>query len=250
MNKRSALIFSAGLFLLAVAFFIIFLYSGTGKKEGAIILPQGSAQLTENVDIAQRNNEKVTAATVDTSNVQAVIGTLERPAGYELSALVTYYYDGTKEDFTSQLWSNGVIQRGTITNGDGAAEKNVLLTASHVYIWGDENDGYYRGQRDQFTIEDELRMPTYESVLALSAEKIKEAKTVSFEGRFCIYLQSEHDDNITRNWYIDIANALLIACDTKDNGELIYSMRCASLKVGEQDEELFALPSGGVPFNY
>ena len=249
MNKRSALIFSAGLFLLAVAFFIIFLYNGTGKKEGAIILPQGSAQLTENVDIAQRNNEKVTAATVGASNVQAVIGTLERPAGYELSALVTYYYEDTNKSFTSHLWSNGSIQRGAVTNSDGQIEKNALLTASHIYIWGDESDVYYRGQRDQFTVEDELRMPTYESVLALSADSIKEAKTTNYEGRLCIYVQSEYDSNITRDWYIDIANALLIACDTKDNGELIYSMRCTSLKIGEQDEELFALPSGGVPFN-
>lgn len=249
MNKRSALIFSAGLFLLAVAFFVIFLYNGTGKKEGEILLPQGSAQMTENVDIAQRNNERVSQALVDSTNVQAVINTLERPTGYELSALVKYYYDETSVNFTSWIWSNGDVQRGMVSDSSGKVEKNILLTTTNVYIWGEGSNVYYRGRRDQITIEDEVRMPTYESVLALPSESIKEAKTTEHEGRLCIYLQSEYSNEITRDWYIDIANALLIACDTKENGKLIYSMRCASLKVGEQNEELFALPSGGVPFS-
>lgn len=250
MNKRSALIFSAGLFLLAVAFFIIFISNGSVKKEGDIVLPQGSAQLTENVDIAQRNNEKMLEASIDATNVQSVIKSLERPSEYELVAEIAYYYDNQSKIFTSTLWSSGSLQRGRIEKQDGNLERNVLKTADNVYIWGEKSDTYYRGPANKLTIEDEIRMPTYESVLQLSVDSILDAKTTQQGGRFCIYIKSEHEEGkIVREWYIDVANALLISCDTRENGELIYAMNCKSLNVEKQNEDLFAIPTVSIPNN-
>ena len=250
MNKRSALIFSAGLFLLAVAFFVIFLYNGTGNNQGEIILPQGSAELTENVDIAQRNNDKMQEAKVDSGNVQEIIKSLERPREYELVADVIYYYENKSESFVSTIWTNDSSQRGQVKTDEGKIERNVLKTSGSVYIWGEKSDSYYKTTSNRFTLEDEIRIPTYESVLELSRDSILKAETTNYEGRFCIYLQSLHDDGeITREWYIDVANCLLIACDTKDNGKIIYSMHCNSLKVEKQSEDLFAVPTISIPTN-
>lgn len=248
MNKRNALIISAGLFLLAVAFFIIFISNGTGKKSGDIVLPQGSAQFTENVDIAQRNNNKIAVVTVDKLNVKEIIASLERPLEYELVAEIIYFYEDQNASFTSVLWANGIVQRGQIKTSEGSIERNVLKTGTSLYIWGESGDVYYKGTANQFSMEDEIRMPTYEDILQLEDEEgILSVETTTYEGRFCIHLQSAQNGNFVREWYIDVANALLIACDTKENDKLIYSMRCTSLKVEEQDDELFAVPVVSVP---
>ena len=88
-------------------------------------------------------------------------------------------------------------------------------------------------------------MPTYESILAISADDIIDAGVREHNGRLCVYLTSSYElGRYTREWYVDIDSGLMYSCDTREGGELVCSVICRDMTIGEQDSGLFVLPNG------
>ena len=245
MKKRTALMFSAGLFVVVLAVLIIFLMNGSLKSQGAIVLPQGSAQIEEAEDIARRNRRKVTEITVTVDNVQAVVASLSRPNGYSYTAEKTYYYQNDIARSVCMLRVNGDMGRVDLFDRDGKVQKQLIYTRSDMYMWGRGDSAYYTAVRDGFTLENEAGLPTYESVLGLDSDAIVEAGLKEHNGRLCVYLVSSYQQGrYTREWYIEIDSGLLYSCDAKDNGRLIWSVTSVDMTIGQQDSTLFVLPNG------
>ena len=245
MKKRTALMFSAGLFLIVLAVLIIFLMNGSLKSQGNIVLPQGSAQIEEAEDIARRNRRTVTEITVTTDNVQAVVASLSRPVSYSYAAEKTYYYQNTSSLSVCLVRVSGEFGRVDLFDTDGKVQKQLIYTRSDLYMWGRGDTTYYTSSRDGFTLENEAGLPTYESVLELEADAIVEAGLKEHNGRLCIYLISAYEQGrYTREWYIEIDSGLLYSCDTRDRDRLIWSVVCRDMTIGQQDSALFVLPNG------
>ena len=245
MKKRTALMFSAGLFLVVLAVFFSLIINGSLKNEGEIILPQGSAPIEEAVDIAKRNQRVIKEVTIDTQNVKDVISTLSKPASYSYIAQTVYYYPEGSSTSSSFVGASLDMCRVITYDAVGNVKKNLILTKDNVYMWGEGDSVYFKGNRGDFSIEDEAGLPTYESILSVRTEDIIRAGLAEHNGRLCVYLTSSHElGRYTRDWYVDIDSGLLYSCDTKENGALIYSVVCFDMSIGVQDMSLFVLPNG------
>lgn len=245
MKKRTALMFSAGLFLIVLAVLIILLMNGSMKSQGSIVLPQGSAQIEEAEDIARRNHRTVTEITVTKDNVQAVVASLSRPASYSYAAEKTYYYQSASSLSVCLVRVSGELGRIDLFDTEGKVQKQLIYTRSDLYMWGRGDSSYYTSSRNSFTLENEAGLPTYESVLELDSADIVDAGLKEHNGRLCVYLTSAYEQGrYTREWYIEIDSGLLYSCDIKDNGRLIWSVVCRDMTIGQQDSSLFVLPNG------
>ena len=245
MKKRTALMFSAGLFLIVLAVLFGLLMNGSLKSEGNIVLPQGSMQIEDTVDIAGHNQRVVREVTVRPDNVQAVVATLSRPVSYSYTAEKISYYPEGSASAISLLRVSGNMGRVDMFDTDGRIQKQLIYTQSEVYMWGKGDVAYYKGSRTSFSPEDEAGLPTYESVLSLDPNCIIDAGLTEHNGRLCIYLTSSYyDGRYTRDWYIDIDSGLLYSCDARDNGEVIWSVLRKEMVISEQDSSLFVLPNG------
>ena len=245
MKKRTALMFSAGLFLIVLAVLFSLLINGSLRSEGGIVLPQSSTQIEEAVDIAKRNRRKINEVTVTADNVQAVIATLSRPQAYGYTAEKTYYYPSGSALSLSLVRVSGDRGRVDVFDTTGTVYKQLVCTLTNVYIWGRGELSYYTADRNAFSLEDEAGVPTYESILAISADDIIDAGVREHNGRLCVYLTSSYElGRYTREWYVDIDSGLMYSCDTREGGELVCSVVCRDMTIGEQDGGLFVLPNG------
>lgn len=245
MKKRTALMFSAGLFLIVLAVLFSLLINGSLRSEGGIVLPQSSTQIEEAVDIAKRNRRKINEVTVTADNVQAVIATLSRPQAYGYTAEKTYYYPSGSALSLSLVRVSGDRGRVDVFDTTGTVYKQLVCTPTNVYIWGRGEVSYYTADRNAFSLEDEAGVPTYESILAISADDIIDAGVREHNGRLCVYLTSSYElGRYTREWYVDIDSGLMYSCDTREGGELVCSVICRDMTIGEQDSGLFVLPNG------
>lgn len=245
MKKRTALMFSAGLFLIVLAVLFSLLINGSLRSEGGIVLPQSSTQIEEAVDIAKRNRRKINEVTVNADNVQAVIATLSRPQAYGYTAEKTYYYPSGSALSLSLVRVSGDRGRVDVFDTTGTVYKQLVCTSAKVYIWGKGELSYYTADRAAFSLEDEAGVPTYESILAISADDIIDAGVREHNGRLCVYLTSSYElGRYTREWYVDIDSGLMYSCDTREGGELVCSVICRDMTIGEQDGGLFVLPNG------
>jgi len=248
MKKQTAMIFSAGLFLIAIAFFFIFMYNDSGKKDGSIVMPQGSAQIEDEADIAKKNQRIMKDVTVTSQNVKSVISLLTRPESYALSASVKYYYGEEETEFAVETLALKGFTKTSIAKAGGDVEKEVVLTPLYLYSWGESKESYYKGPRGDMTAEDGALMPTYESILELDDMSIAKADTRMYKGKLCIFVESVYEQGrFAREWYVDVDSGLLYGCETKENGAVIYRMARTELSIELQDSRAFMLPSGVMP---
>ena len=248
MKKRTALMFSAGLFLIVLAVLFSLLINGSLRSEGDIVLPQSSTQIEDAVDIAKRNHRHISEVTVTADNVQAVTATLSRPQAYGYTAEKTYYYPSGSAVSMSLVRVSSDRGRVDVFDTSGRIYKQLVYTPGRVYMWGKDDVTYYTAERNGFSIEDEAGVPTYESILALDTADIIDAGVREHNGRLCVYLTSSYElGRYTRDWYVDIDSGLMYSCDTREDGELICSVVCRDVSIGEQESSLFVLPNGQSP---
>ena len=243
MKRRTALIISASLFVIVLAVFFGSLINGSMHNEGSIVLPQGSMQIEEAADIAKRNQRQIAQVTVTADNVQRVVETLSRPSAYSYSAELVYHYPHGSSSKTAEVYVSGDRSRVNVKDSQDTVEKQLVYTKDSLYIWGSDGVLYYEGDRGSFTPEDEAGVPTYESILSLAPSSVTDGGVREYSGRLCVYLTSSYElGRYTRDWYVDIDSGLLHACDTKENGAVIYSVTCRDMQIGEQEQSLFASP--------
>lgn len=249
MKKRSTMALIAAMAVIAVGIFIsLFLSSSDRNDAYTITLPgQGSAVIDPSHDIGESNRSKLQTISVNTSNIQDVIASLERPEAYQCQLETTYYYQDTQSSMKSQLWKSGDLVRISQKLADEQTGQQALLSENWAYLWGAEGI-YTRFVRQERDADLYGRFPTYEDLLDLPREQIVKGEVRELDGQFCLYAETQ--DPVTgelEQWYILVENGILLYAAGTLGGVSTYESRLVNLQLEPTEEGIFLLPDGKQP---
>ncbi len=250
MRKRSIAALIAALFVVAAGVFVSFylIFTDDSGEAYTITLPgQGSANIDPSPELGESNRAHLQTVTIDRTNIQAVIRSLQRPEVYQLHSQTTYYYNGARSVLRSQLWREGDQVRIDQLSADGTKEKQIFLTKDWVYLWGPDKQvaRYVRQNRDADLYS---HAPTYEDLLQLPAEAIQDAQIIEVDGHLCIYVVSlDPLTGETEQWYLLVENGLLISAEGQLDGQLTYQTTISDLQLSLEGQDPFVLPDGTKP---
>lgn len=216
-------------------------YHGNGQ----IVLPNGENAIVVSGDAAGENGALVNGVNVDVSNVQKVIGTLQRPEEYYWEGKTKLSYASSSDEQVFHLSRRGQLSRIELFDSAGNSKQQILLTEKQYYSWNSGSRSFYQGALGGVTPDDAGRLPTYEDVLKLSSDAITEAGYLLHNGQPCIYVKTK-DEKIGSEdrYYISVSSGLLIEATTSLGGMEIYSMQQTLLNVRHIEDSVFVLPNG------
>jgi len=142
MRARNWLPICLCVLLLAGAAVIIVHFGWFKTSTAPVILPDTTA-----IPTAVNENgegEPLVLAEVTPETVQAVVGTLKRPDGYERQLTVTSFWSDGSFTWQVSVWQKGEAVRIRIESEDGTRPaRNLLLRSGILNIWyGDSEEDY------------------------------------------------------------------------------------------------------------
>lgn len=185
---------------------------------------------------------------VTPETVQLMVESLNRYESYSRAVSVTYLSgEETLGTLTAQVWVDGGWTRTDTTLSSGTVE-SVIVGDGQLWLWYDDAGPVHHTVANDHSADLSQRLPTYEDVLELDPDGITDAGYVERDGLDCVYVEFLQPDLDCRyRYWISLGSGLLIAAETEQGGELVYSMTSREITSPmSQQEEIFTLPDGTV----
>ena len=229
--------------LLGIALFVAFLLAQQMlRKQSTITLPESITEGETGKDTP--STDALNVISVSPATVQAAISTLSRPVSYQRTQTIEIFWSGGSSASAAQVAVSGSVIRIDTTLADGSIS-HTLLTGDHIAVWYDDDQTWITLRADQYSADALLRIPTYETVLDLSADSIAHAEYCQKDGVYCIYVQTTPDaEGYAESYWISVRSGLLFFAERTCNGELIYRFSATEPGVDAPTETLFLLPDG------
>ena len=245
MDKKRLAMFtiSFGIVIIAV---VILLVWGTVRRSGHIQLPEAGSGTSDGQSGQEDGSGNLTVVEIRPDTVQLAIEVMERPVVYTQRVSVETFWAGGTGTESSSVWVRDGMIRVDTTTADGSV-RHLLRALEHAYIWYDEESEYVALTAGDFTADAELRIPTYEDILALDQERITDAGYGNYDGVYCIYVAADDEEGYETRYWIGTETGLLNACERYYEGSLVYRMTTADLAVDQTEEAVFLLPDGEQP---
>ncbi len=237
----------------AVALLLVVYFHSIGNRTGeGITLPAEGMELPNTTPSDPVDTEIF--LTITRENVLNVIRSLQRPSCYHQTFTATIYWEGDEAQRTVDLYCQGDIVKGVITEPNQT--KHILSNGTDVYVWYEGETDYFLTQLPETTtIDDILGLPTYETVLELPEDSILEASYVQLDGETpvsCIYIACQlQEDGYVDQYWVDVKNQTLYRANAKFGTEQIYEIQQTAVSVCASGEEVtwdFRLPDGSELF--
>ena len=246
MDRKRLAIFAVA-FGVVIAVVVLLLVRGTVRHSGHIQLPDASAGSEDGGSSDGGGSVDLQVVEVRPDTVQLAIEVMERPGVYTQQVSVETFWDGGSGTQLSSIYvRDGLMRIDTVVGEDSV--RHLLRSGERAYVWYDENTDYAVLTAGDFTAGAELRLPTYEDILALDQERITAAGYEDHEGAYCVYAVTDDGGGYETRYWIGTETGLLAACERYWEGEQIYRMTTLELSVGQADEAMFLLPDGENPF--
>ena len=245
MDKKRLAMFtiSFGVVILAV---VILLVWGSVRRSGHIQLPEAGTGASDGQSGQEDGSGNLTVVEIRPDTVQLAIEVMERPAVYTQRVSVETFWTGGSGTENSSVWvQNGLVRMDTTTAGGSV--RHLLRALEHAYIWYDEGTDYVTLEAGDFTADAELRIPTYEDILALDQDSITDAGYGNYEGVYCIYVAADEGEGYVTHYWIGTETGLLTACERYWEETLVYRMTVSDLAVDQTEDAVFLLPDGEQP---
>lgn len=248
MSRKKMMVFSitGSILLMFVIIFSLFFLGQTNPPISVLptyIIP--SAGVTP--DGSDPGEVIILEITAD--NVQAAIGSLNRPAAYTRTIILDTYLGQGEVSYYVTVWvKNKVCKTSAFRLGSGQTT-NTIVAEEYVYIWYGDDYDYRRvklGQDSPEQAADEYqRIPTYEDILSLDKDEIIEASYAELDSEPCIYVKAETGLlGYTYEYYVSARTGLLVLAQTYDGDTLIHSTAAGSPNLSEPSDDVFRLPDG------
>lgn len=242
MGKHKTTYITIALVLLFVL--ALFAASRTLKRDRVIVLPEQQGEQGSSDNGSAVDSVNTLAVTPDT--VQVAIGTLSRPASYERTQMVTIFWSGGESTSVSQVAVSGALTRIDTTLADSSV-RHVLRNGETAAVWYDEEKEWMTLTVEELSADAMQRMPTYETVLRLSAADIAQAEYCERDGVRCLYVQTrETRDGYIERYWVSVDSGLLFAAERLWEETLIYRFTAVEPEGEAPREERFLLPDGTV----
>lgn len=250
MGAKKTMIFSlAAAVLIAVVVLLALNYPHKNSDNNEIrladVLPVSSGDTAGTGPETENTGLKQLEITAD--NVQNVIAFLDRIESYHrVIKIYSYWQDGSTE-YSIEVWNSPEGTR--ISSVSEYETKNMLIKDQTLYIWYDNSKNFYSAKigdtlGDVSHLTDELQMmATYEDVLNLKKSDIVDTGYEVVDGIQYIFVKTTEDELGNEDtYYISLENGLLEFAETKNKGDIIYSMQTVSIEIVEQNSSLFSIP--------
>ncbi len=212
------------------------------ERDTTIVLPESAAESDAVDKPPTQDDSNVISVTPET--VQVAIATLSRPLSYQRTQTVEIFWTGGSSSTAAQVAVSGGITRIDAMLSDGSI-CHILLSDTLSSVWYDDEQTWINLRADQFSADALQRMPTYETVLALSTKAIEHAEYCKKDGVDCIYVRTAPDaDGYAESYWISVRSGLLFSAERTHNGTLIYRFSAAEPGSDAPSDNLFLLPDG------
>lgn len=180
---------------------------------------------------------------VTPETVQRVIETLHRPESYQRTVKVAYFWqEGSVGELESTVSYLSTYTRIDTRLPDGLI-RHCITDGKTSYLWYGTERKVKELVSDEISADEEQMIPTYEDVLACSAEDIAEAVYVAHKGENCIFARVKLPAGRTLCYYVSVESGLLTAAEQYEGETLVYEMS-AEESAAQVTAEDFVLPDG------
>ena len=174
------------IFLVLTLLVVGLMLRNTLRRSSHIILPE-TVPTTEQAPQEPEEGDALSIVEIKTDTVQAAIATLSRPDSYRRNVNIEQLWVGGSGSFKSSVSVKGPWTRTDRILPDGQS-RHTITDEHDTYIWYNDEAALYRGPAGEFSADNEQSIPTYETVLALPAERIAAADYRDLSGLPCIYV--------------------------------------------------------------
>ncbi len=249
-NWKPLLIAAVAAVAVVALLLVLFFSGGQSAAEQTIVLPEPSA--AEKPPQSQPEPPSAQLYEITRENVQSVLEkSVARPASYHQSMQLSILAGSAQRTQSVELWVEGSLIRAQIT--DAFETKTILANADTLYLWYDDEAPITLARSESMGADALAGIPSYESILALSAAQITQAAfvTLTEPEADCIYVSAQ-EEQLQQEYWVSLESGLLCKQMMLCEGELVYLMEQTALEIfPEHDEALadvFCLPDGTQPF--
>ncbi|MBQ3135001.1 MAG: hypothetical protein IJB75_04225 [Oscillospiraceae bacterium] len=241
-NKRTRVAILIALIVL-LAIFGSFSYSIYSARTAGVSLP--SLEADTSVDPPENSHSQRVEVTADT--VQAVIASLHREESYYRTLTVQTNWDGGSSVSSAQTWvdSGYTYTRAILPSG---SVRYSLSDGSTLYYWYAGSSTYLTAPDNSLNADLAQRIPTYEDILALPADRIQNAGYGSYGEHPCIYAETGVDElGYLERYWVSVSSGLLVAAETVKDEQVVLSVNATyPITTPCPPNVKFALPDGTV----
>lgn len=240
MRKRQIFLYILIFIVLgATVLFLIEMTPGSDADTVPVVLPTLAPDDDASADATPKPTEQ--AITVTADNVQVALKTLSRAENYTRRLSVENFWSGGSSSQTIDVAvSGGSTKLAISSNG---STRHVLISGGEKWIWYSDSEAVFHGVSAEDDSDRYQTLLSYEDILDLPREAIKEAAITSYEGSMCIFVRYISGAMSYENHaYIDLSSGLLCGLETYDGDALIYRMSSAEADLSTPDESVFVHP--------
>ena len=184
---------------------------------------------------------------VTPETVQAVIASLNRSQSYYRQLTAQTFWDGGSSVTSTQVWADGGYTYCRTVLPSGAVRFS-LSDGEALHYWYSGSRTYMTAPEGSLTGDLAQHIPTYEDVLALPADHIRDAGYGPYGDHPCIYVETFVDElSYLERYWISVETGLLVAAETCNNDRVVLSVNAtAPVQTPCPTNVSFALPDGTV----
>lgn len=183
---------------------------------------------------------------IQVETVQTVIASLVVRDNYHRTLTTRLYWGESSQDSaqtTVEVWTDSLTTKVQKTLASGAIRYDIIHQ-DRVYYWYNKQKTYLTTSAQDYAQDLSQFIPSYQTVLDLDTEWIREADYRLRQNTPCIYVEAVVPplDFVERYW-VHAETGLLLAAETYENGQIIYSMEGFE-PISAYDAPSFLLPDG------
>ena len=235
--------------LLVVAVLVLLFLSGrSGRNHEQIVLPEARTE-QEQPQPDQTQEEAVLSVTAE--NVQVVLQSMVRLTSYHQTFAVTRRSGTHTRTTVVDIWASDGRIRAELT--DSFETRYLLTDGETVLVWYEGETPTGLSMQEGATYEDLAGLPTYEEILRLPADRIREGGFLADAqlDTGMIYVRAQTDSGELQYW-VGADSGLLFRQTTTVDGTVVYEAEqtfLETLAAGDETlAERFLLPDGSDPF--
>lgn len=241
-NKRTRIAVLIALIVL-LAVFGSFAYSIFTARTTGVSLP--SPQPDVSIDSPTTQNSQLVEVSVDT--VQAIIASLDRTESYYRPLTIQTYWGTSSSTISVRTWVDGGYTYSRISLPSGTV-RYTLSDATSLYYWYAGSSSYLTAPPNTLNADLAQHIPTYEDVLNLPTERIRDAGYGTYSDHLCIYVETSADElGYLERYWVSVENGLLVAAETVKDEKVVLSVNATyPITTPCPSNVRFALPDGNV----
>ncbi len=237
---------SIGALGLVCALFLSFYLSTGAYRSGGtgIVLPSEAQEnlLSDALEVAP-NIQLAEAIQVTPENVQQMIAALQRPAAYSYVVKSIVYAGQQSRSTVYRQSAKQSVCRTDALNAAGGIVNTILRSKDTIYAWSAGEATYYTGKSGNFSDDDAATLPTYETVLAVSAENIAAAQLINVQYEPCIRVTVTQAD-YRMIYDISTISGLLYHAAVYQGDVLARTCQIEQISIQEPEDTIFQLLDG------